>query len=97
MVQLLHLKNKAKLNKNTKIWTLDIETKDGLKGKQFFCGYIAEKSNKSLLFNTEIEMLSYILRASTLHKDKKRIRCYVHNLGFDVRFLVSACLKYKIR
>lgn len=83
-------------------YTFDTETKDGLKGKQIYCWSLAyaEKGGKdgySLRVLQDYENFAPLFEFFLKHKKKKGWNIvYVHNLGFDIRFLIDYAAKQKI-
>ena len=71
-------------------YTFDCETKDGLKGKKLFCWSLAYIENKELKVLQGYEDLNPLLEKLFEWKDNSHYRIiYVHNLGFDVRFIAD--------
>lgn len=92
-------------------YTFDTETKDGLHGKELFCyawayskrdkeknekGYFRFKTKlkREVRYSDNLEMFFSWFEENTDIKETKII--YVHNLGFDVRFIKHYCLLRKI-
>lgn len=97
-VNLFGLKGSKTLRKEG-FYTFDTETKDGLKGTQLFCWGICWQGQ----CGTELGKLQVLQGYEDLTplfdklsgwKDKTHYKTvYVHNLGFDVRFLVDYCVR----
>ena len=73
------------------IATLDIETRDGLKGSKFAVGgFYLQYSNKDIIIierdiDTFIEKILNFIRITKIRK----VLCYIHNLDFDIRFIIN--------
>jgi len=82
--------------------TFDAETKDGLKGKEIFCWKLAlpkPRSNKLQILggrNGLEEMFEFFRNRVDNKAEQKFLTIYVHNLGFDSRFIEDYCIKNKI-
>jgi cell fate (sporulation/competence/biofilm development) regulator YlbF (YheA/YmcA/DUF963 family) len=80
-------------------YVFDVETKDGLLGKKLFCyslAYLNDKSHKLdvLCGNSDLGILFDFFNQ---HKGSDRNKIvFVHNLGFDVRFIIDYVVKKKI-
>lgn len=103
-VKLKPLKRVEKGSKTT-FSTFDVETKDGLKGKEIYCWKFCnpEKKRVGRRFESELkiyegyESLDKMFEILLKWKDKTHPKIvFVHNLGFDVRFIVEYCAKHQI-
>lgn len=85
--------------KNRGFMAFDVETKDGLKGCKLFCWSIAFKGKDRQLHTLQgYEDLAPLFEKIDNSKDKSHPRIiYVHNLGFDVRFVINYCVKHDIK
>lgn len=78
----------------------DCETKDGLRAKELYCYSLAwiEKSSHKIV-SKQIEVknnldLKFLFKKIDNSNDKSHKRIiYVHNLGFDVRFIINYCVR----
>jgi len=95
--------NKARGKENANFWTLDIETKDGLKGKELLIGAIyrpndkVKEENRIHYFVTIEELLDNLLIPSipsqnTMRKKGKYKNIFIHNLTFDIRFVLQEAI-----
>ena len=76
----------------------DVETKDGLKGKEMFCyslAYFDQQEKKVKAYKHRLKNnldLDELFKRIDNSKDKTHLRViWVHNLGFDVRFIINYC------
>ena len=82
--------------------TFDIETKDGLKGKHIFCWKLAHPKPRTKALgviggrNGLEEMFKFFESRIEGKTEPKDIVVYVHNLGFDVRFIEDYCIRHNI-
>ncbi len=91
------------LNRNG-FGTFDIETKDGLLGKDLFCWSAAlpkpKTSNLQLIGGKSINSLSrlfkFLKERCANNKEDIDFIIYVHNLGFDIRFIEEFCINNNI-
>lgn len=74
--------------------TFDIETKDGLLGKEMYCWSCAipipKSKNLNVLQGFTIESLSSLFKFFNKRLEAKAVNefvIFVHNLGFDIRFI----------
>lgn len=86
-IHYVYLEPKQKLKKlpKTNIFTFDCETKDGLEGSQYFSGQLC--TGKRVYFIKDETVLERFLLGR-----RTNFKCYVHNLGFDIRFIEQICL-----
>lgn len=94
MTFLTPLKPEKKELDYRRVMTLDIETKDGLLGTEFFCAsvsYVRAGKIHSKLFKDYDEFMKYLVSL----KGKKMI--FVHNLSFDGRFILNWLHKHNIK
>jgi hypothetical protein len=73
------------------IATLDIETLDGLKGKEFGlgCFYTIQKKKECFLIERDSDLFfKKIFEFSKKHK----VLCFIQNQDFDIRFLLKYCI-----
>lgn len=90
----------SKTLKRRSIFTFDCETKDGLLGKEIFCWSLCKMNEKSDFdivtgFDHNFEPL---LNAMPKKGSKTNTTIiYVHNLSFDVRFLIEYLALHKIK
>ena len=73
------------------IATLDIETLDGLKGKEFGlgCFYTIQKNKESFLIERDSDLFfKKVFEFSKKHK----VLCFIQNQDFDIRFLLKYCI-----
>lgn len=75
------------------IFTFDTETKDGLRGCELFCCSLAYHNAKAKSFKSIHAFYNFL---STIERNDKTI-IYVHNLGFDARFLIDYCLSHDLK
>lgn len=83
------------LDRHKTIWTWDTETKDGLRGKELYCWSLA--SNNSMVSSGFDIQSFFSLLFSLREKAEKTQIVYVHNLGFDARFLIDWMLDHDIK
>lgn len=84
-------KRNAKPRKET-FFTFDVETKDGLLGKEIFCWSLAYPKDGKMEVLQGHEDLTPLMEFIGRWKDKSHFRViYVHNLGFDIRFIANWC------
>jgi len=104
LVALTNLKKVGKLKKRG-FMAFDVETKDGLKAKKMFCYALSwfegKQNNKHLESkvvrvknNLDMDWLFSRIDNSNDKTHKKII--FVHNLGFDARFLINYCVRNQI-
>jgi len=92
----------AKALKRSGFATFDIETKDGLVGKELFCWAAAKRGPRG--YQTIISekpdfesLMAFLKPPKETHRKRGRGRvCYVHNLEFDSRFLMDWAVRNKI-
>lgn len=110
------LTNIKKMKKNSrgkfkaeKFATFDIETRDGLLGKEIFCWALAtsiprSSKKKKVIPEEPTSSLDELFRffqsrfenVKNPKRDLKYLVIFVHNLGFDIRFIVDYCLRHNI-
>jgi len=74
--------------------TLDIETKDGLKGSKFGVGgfYMQHYNKENTPSIIERDFKTFFKKVFEVMKDKK-VLCFIHNQDFDIRFVIEYCIK----
>lgn len=81
------------------IWAFDIETKDGLDGKELFCWALSTFSNgkrQPVKVYSGKSIDSFFSILVKLNNKNRKQTVYVHNLSFDVRFLIDYCIQHNI-
>lgn len=84
------------------VYTFDVETKDGIKGKELFCWSLAfyKKIKVKGQYRRELTHINGFDDLTPIfdkllkwkHKNKNQI-IYVQNLGFDIRFILDYCAR----
>ena len=94
--ELKPLKQTKRLN-TISIFTFDIETKDGLKGKEIYCwSFCKNQQGNNFKVDSSLNIKDFIdyLR-ETKTKNQKII--FSHNLTFDIRFILDYCIHKDIK
>ncbi|MGQ4876228.1 MAG: DNA polymerase [Promethearchaeia archaeon] len=91
--------NKKKRLRKEGFYTFDTETKDGLKGTKLFCwGLAYRERTQEIKVLQGYDDLTPLFDKLREWKDKSHYRIiYVHNLGFDARFLADYCARHNIK
>lgn len=78
-------------NKKTFIATLDIETPDGLRGKEFGvgCFYMDEKEREKFPYTMQRHNYKKFFEKVLSRCVGKKVLCFIQNEDFDIRFLLK--------
>lgn len=87
----------GKMDHHKRFLTFDVETKDGLLGSDLFCCALCYRDKIDNLRNhskelnvLQSESIDEIMQYLSKHSDKNNLMIiYVHNLSFDVRFIIE--------
>lgn len=80
-------------------YTFDVETKDGLKGILLFCWSLAyrTKARQYKTLNGKESIRALFKQKLEKWKDKNHYKTiFVHNLSFDIRFIIDYCIKHEM-